>query len=72
MIQCLWRPEDSIGFPRTKGLGGCQLPCGCWKLNLGSFVREASMLNCLTSIQPLVVSRACFTYLNSVPPNSRS
>ena len=27
---CSWRPEEGIGFPRTVGKDGCELPCKFW------------------------------------------
>lgn len=34
--QCPRRPDEGVEFPRTRvGYGGCESPCGCWKLNQG-------------------------------------
>lgn len=33
-MQCLWRPEESSGFPWTGVTDGCELPCGYWESNL--------------------------------------
>jgi hypothetical protein len=30
---CLWRP-DQVRSPGTAATDGCELPCGCWELNL--------------------------------------
>ena len=34
-MQCTQRLEEGIISPRTGVIGGCELPCGCWELNLG-------------------------------------
>ena len=35
-VLCHWRPEEGIGSPGIGVTDGCELPCGCWELNLRS------------------------------------
>lgn len=30
------RSEEAAKSPVTKGMNGCELPCGCWEPNFGS------------------------------------
>jgi hypothetical protein len=40
------RPEESVGSPGTGGIDSCELPCGCWELNLGLLeVQPALLIN---------------------------
>lgn len=35
---CVWslqRSQEGIGGPGTRVTNGCEIPCGCWKLDLG-------------------------------------
>lgn len=34
-MQCLQRPKKGMGSSGTGVKVGCELPCGCWGLNLG-------------------------------------
>ena len=43
-------PEDSIRFPGNGVTDGCEMPCGCWELNLGPLQKQQVLL---TSKSPL-------------------
>lgn len=47
VYECLvpWRPDEGIGSSGTGVTPDCELPCGCWKLNLDPSARAASALN---------------------------
>ena len=34
-VQCLWRSEEGVRSPEIRVTDNCELPHGCWKLNLG-------------------------------------
>lgn len=38
------RSQEHTGFPRTSITEDCQVPCGCWKLNLGPQEEEPWLL----------------------------
>lgn len=38
------RPEESIGNPGTIVTGICELPCGCWKTNMGLLQEQQTFL----------------------------
>jgi hypothetical protein len=33
-VWCLWNSEEKVKSPGTGAVDGCELPCGCWELNL--------------------------------------
>jgi len=41
----------SVRFPRTGGIGSCELPCGCWELNQGPLVEQPVLLTTEPSVQ---------------------
>jgi hypothetical protein len=48
----LWRPEESTGSPRTGVTDGCELPCGCWGLNLGPSQEQWMLLTMSHFLRP--------------------
>ena len=44
------RGQKRASDPRTGVMGGCELPCGCWKLNSGP-LQEQVLLNAEPSFQ---------------------
>jgi hypothetical protein len=42
---CPWMPEQGVGFPGTGVTVDCEMPCGCWELNLGPGRTAHSALN---------------------------
>jgi hypothetical protein len=50
------RPEEVVGFPETEFIDDREVPCGCWKLNLGLLEEQQVLLTVMPS-PPL-----CFTY----------
>ena len=43
-VQCLQRPEKSVGSLGTEVIGSCELPCGCWDSNLGPLQQQPALL----------------------------
>jgi hypothetical protein len=54
---CLWRPEDSVGCPRSGVIESCERPCGCWESNPGSLEERLAHLS--TSPGPRVKYYTC-------------
>ena len=38
------RPEEGVREPGTGLTGGCDLPCGCWELNMGPLEEQSVFL----------------------------
>lgn len=51
-VQHPWRPEKSTGAPRTGVTDGCQLPRGCWELNLCLLEEQLVSLTTDPSLPP--------------------
>jgi hypothetical protein len=47
------RLEEGIGFSRTGVPVGCELPCGCWKLNLYPLQEKQAFVTTQSSLQHL-------------------
>jgi hypothetical protein len=44
-VQCLQKPEQQgARSPGLRLTDGCELPCGCWKQNLGSLEEQPVLL----------------------------
>ena len=41
-----------VRFPATEVTDRCELPCGCWELNLGPLEEQSVLLNTEPSLQP--------------------
>jgi hypothetical protein len=48
------RAQKGIESPRTGLMGGCELSCGYWELNLGALQEQQVLLTDKLSLQPLV------------------
>jgi hypothetical protein len=35
--------RESVRSPRTGVIDGCELPCGCWELNLGPLEEQSAL-----------------------------
>ena len=53
---CLTRPEEGIkSIFNCRGIvatDGCELPCGCWQLDLGPLQEQPVLLTTESSLQP--------------------
>jgi hypothetical protein len=47
-----WGPEEDMRPPGTGVTDGCELPCGCWKLNPGPLEEQPVLLTAKPSLQP--------------------
>ena len=45
------RPEERVRSQGTRVTGGCELPCGCWELNLGPLEEQPVFLTSEPSLQ---------------------
>lgn len=52
-MQCPWRLEENPGSPGAGLAGACELPCGCWYLNLVPLLEQHVVLNPEPSLQAL-------------------
>jgi hypothetical protein len=50
----LERSEEDTRYPGTGLRAGCELPCGCWELNLGPMQELQVFLTAELSLQPLM------------------
>jgi hypothetical protein len=48
---CLLRPEENVGASETEVIDDCELPCGCWELNLGLLEEQPVLLSTESSPQ---------------------
>lgn len=55
-----WRPEEAIGSPESGVTEGCELPCGCWELNLGCLEEQQVLFTTVPSLQPPFYFKKCF------------
>lgn len=40
---CLQRSEESFGFPKTRVMDDCELPCGCWESNSDTLQKQVPL-----------------------------
>lgn len=69
-VQCLKRPEESVGSLGTEVIGSCEPPFGCWDSNLGPVQKQPVLLfdDHLCSPQILVIWTGMFFFwLRCVP-----
>ena len=45
-------------------INGCELPCGCWELNLGRLEEQPMFLTAELSLQPHVITLIYLIYFN--------
>lgn len=45
------RPEEDVGFPGTGIVDSCELPCGCWELNLSPLEEQPVLLTVEQSLE---------------------
>lgn len=48
------RPEEGIGYPGTRVMGGCESPCGCWEQNLNHLQEQKAILATAPLLQPQI------------------
>lgn len=51
-MQCLQRPEKSMGSSRAGVLDGCEPGCGCWEVNLVLLKEQPLLLTAKPPLQP--------------------
>jgi hypothetical protein len=54
---------EDVRFPETGVTDNCQLPCGCWELNLGPLEEQLVLLTAEPSLQSSVVGLNACTML---------
>lgn len=56
------RPEEGIGYPRPRIMGGCESPCGCWEQNLNHLQEQQTLLATEPLLQPQLHNLKIFCY----------
>ena len=57
---CLVLAEAAVGFPGTGVIDSCELPCGCWELNLGPLQEQQGLLAASPSLAPAHLEHCYF------------
>ena len=60
--QCPGRPEEGIRSPGTGAVDGCELPCGCWELNVGPLQGQPQLSYWTNSAVPTLFCFKCYVY----------
>lgn len=58
-----WRlhmSEERVGSLGTRIMGGCELQCECWKVNLVSLQEQQALLTSDLSLQPSCLLKSLF------------
>lgn len=61
-----WNPGEGAGYPGTRVIDGCELPCGCWGLKPGLLQQATIALNCRAIFPapvPILVDAQCISDL---------
>lgn len=57
---CPWKTEEGFGAPGTGITVGCEIPRGCWVLNLGPLQKQQVLFTAEPSFLPML----CFFSLS--------
>lgn len=63
----LWSAEESIGYPGTIVVDGCELPCGCLELNPHPLGEEQVLISLVPSVQPCGFNLNLVSYSDCLP-----